>query len=94
MELVDCTETIKFLNRIPIKRQHCYHIETSQLISRANQLTGFYMMATLAFNELICDKTSAHSLQQMNFRPTNFVIGFRIRRQISLLIFSEFERII
>ena len=31
----------------------CHHIETSQLICRANQLTGFYMMATLAFNELI-----------------------------------------
>ena len=27
-------------------------IETSQLICRATQLTGFYMMATLAFNEL------------------------------------------
>ena len=29
------------------------HIETSQLIYRANQLTGFYTMATLALNELI-----------------------------------------
>ena len=29
-----------------IKRQSCHHIE-------ANQLTRFYMMATLAFNELI-----------------------------------------
>ena len=27
-------------------------METSQLICSANQLTGFYMMATLAFNEL------------------------------------------
>ena len=27
-------------------------METIQLICRANQLTGFYMMATLAFNEL------------------------------------------
>ena len=34
------------------KRQSCHHIETSQLVCRANQLTGFYMMATLAFNEL------------------------------------------
>ena len=31
----------------------CDHIETSQLICRANELTGFYMMATLAFNELM-----------------------------------------
>ena len=35
------------------KCQSCHHIETSQLIYSANQLTGFYMMATLAFNELI-----------------------------------------
>ena len=28
----------------------CHHIETSQLICPANQLAGFYMMATLAFN--------------------------------------------
>ena len=33
-------------------RQSCHHIETSQLICRANQLTGFYMMVTYAFNEL------------------------------------------
>ena len=31
----------------------CDHIEISQLICRANELTGFYMMATLAFNELM-----------------------------------------
>ena len=35
-----------------IKRQSCHHIEISQLIGRANQLTGLYMIATLAFNEL------------------------------------------
>ena len=35
-----------------IQRQRCHHIETSQLICRTNQLTGFYMMATLAFNNL------------------------------------------
>ena len=37
----------------PLKRQSCHHIENSQLICRTNQLTGFYMMATLAFNKLI-----------------------------------------
>ena len=36
-----------------IKRQSCHHIETSQLTCSANQLTGFYMMTTLGFNELI-----------------------------------------
>ena len=36
----------------PIKCQSCPYIETSQLICCANQLTGFYMTATLAFNGL------------------------------------------
>ena len=35
-----------------MKRQSCHLIETSQLICSANQLTGFYMIATLVFNEL------------------------------------------
>ena len=35
-----------------IKHQSCHHIETSQFICRANQLTGFYMMAILVLNEL------------------------------------------
>ena len=30
----------------------CPHIETSQLICKANQLTGFYMRVTLALNGL------------------------------------------
>ena len=34
-------------------RQSCHDIETTQLICRANRLTGFYMMTTLACNELI-----------------------------------------
>ena len=36
-----------------IKSQSCHHIETSQLICYANQLTGLYMIATLTFNALI-----------------------------------------
>ena len=36
----------------PIKCQCCPRIETSQLICTANQLTGFYMRATLALNRL------------------------------------------
>ena len=35
----------------PIKCQFSRHIETSQLICTANQLTGFNMRATLALNE-------------------------------------------
>ena len=41
----------KYLDE-PIKCQCCRHIETSQLICIANQLTGFYMRATSALNGL------------------------------------------
>ena len=40
------------------KRQSCHHIETSQLICSANQLTVVYMMATLALNELMQNCTT------------------------------------
>ena len=43
-----CFETSKL-----IKRQSCHHIEISQLIYKANQLSGFYMIVILAFNDLI-----------------------------------------
>ena len=36
-----------------VKYRCCPHKETSQLISSANQLTGFYVRAALAFNGLI-----------------------------------------
>ena len=39
-----------------------YHIETSQLICSANQLAGFYMMATLAFNELSAQGSTNHAV--------------------------------
>ena len=40
------------IKRVDYKHQSCHHIETSNLICSANQLIGFYMMATLVFNEL------------------------------------------
>ena len=40
----------------PIKFQCCPHIGSSQLISYVNQLTGFYMRTTLAFNGLIAKR--------------------------------------
>ena len=40
-----------------MKRQSCHHVETIQLICFANQFTGFYMIATLAFNELTQENT-------------------------------------
>ena len=36
-----------------IKHQSSHHAETSQLICRGNQLNGFYMVVTLAFNQLM-----------------------------------------
>ena len=41
------------ISRRKILTHCCPHIETSQLICKANQLTGFYMRATLAFNGLM-----------------------------------------
>ena len=51
--------------------QCCPHIKTSQLICCANQLTGFYMKATLAFNGL----KALFVLQIFKFlsRPFQFV---------------------
>ena len=37
-----------------MKNQSCHDIETSHLIW-ANQMFGFYMIANLAFNELISE---------------------------------------
>ena len=37
---------------LTIECQCCRHIETSQLIICANQLTGFYMSPTLTLNRL------------------------------------------
>ena len=48
---------MKYLTHVElIKRESCHHIETSQLISIANQLTGFYIIAALAFTELRRDQ--------------------------------------
>ena len=44
---------LSYLNHnYPIKNQCCPHIETSQLICTANQLTSFYIRGRLAFNGL------------------------------------------
>ena len=36
-----------------LNAKSCLHIETSQLICRANQLTDFYMIGATAFNPLM-----------------------------------------
>ena len=50
-----------------IKRESCHHIETSQLI-KANQLTGFYMMVTLAVNELMANQCNFFEVHHENPR--------------------------
>ena len=45
-------KTCNTVTGYPFKVQFSYHIETSQLICRANQLTGFYMMGTLVVKGL------------------------------------------
>ena len=35
-----------------MKDQGCDHVEASQLICRANQLNGLYLVTALAFNEI------------------------------------------
>ena len=59
----------------PSKYQCCPHIETSQLICCANQLTGFYMRATLALNEL--NFLRAKIIPDLNYcyRPLTFAKG-------------------
>ena len=43
-----------------VKRQNFNHVESSQLICEANQLTGFYITATLALNELKLHHTKSY----------------------------------
>ena len=50
------------------------HIETSQLICYANQLTGFYMMATLAFNGLNTGKLA----NKVSFLFSHTILDSRI----------------
>ena len=61
--------TLKILqqNGQHIKCQCCPHVETSQLICCGNQMTAFYMWATLVFNGLT-DQTKLHTEQTFLFK--------------------------
>ena len=69
-----------------IKCQSCHHIETNQLICSANQLTGFYMMETLAFNGLICSKLTIRTIKHRQMTPLWCLY-------CQLLTYSEFQSI-
>ena len=59
---------IKFQNQVffqPFQDQFCHDNETIHLICTANQLTGFYMVATLGWNELkVFDIVSFNSFRR------------------------------
>ena len=60
-------------------RQSCHHTETSQLIWSTNQLTGFYRMITLAFNELMLiwlNKTGSLYWSRVNIKERLTILGF------------------
>ena len=61
-----------------VKRQSCHHTETSQLICRANQLTGSYMMATSVSNELIAI-SSTQFLKYLNYHAESYDFLLQIR---------------
>ena len=78
----------------PIKYQSCTHIRTSQLICYANQLTGFYMGVTLAFNGLIrfsfCNPPSTkikclEEFQKMIFKKIFARLSWKMNTIISIL---------
>ena len=52
-----------------IKYQYCRHIET---INTANQLTGFYMRATMALNGLNCNWES-HIIRSVSILANTWI---------------------
>ena len=76
---------IKF-NTLPSKCQ-CYpHVETSQLICTANQLTGFYMRATLTINGLMITLVESYELLHSGFF---FCLHRNLKRSQTALIFQS-----
>ena len=49
LPLLSCESSVSVKKKTLTEKNN---IETSQLIYRANQLTGFYMVVNLAYNEL------------------------------------------
>ena len=78
-----------------------HHIETSHLICRANQLTGFYMMGTLAVKDTIAifksifPNNSEQWLLMGRLKNTpSFIYVFRPPLLMSLLITFQFLQLI
>ena len=75
----------KFIS--PIKWQCCPHVETSQLIFCVNQLTGFYMRATLELNGLISNEV-LHSLGGMVSKPSKVSSYIFWIKRLTIFYFS------
>ena len=73
---------LKLIHQTP---QSCHHIETSQLIYRSNQLTGFCMVITLAFNEL----SNSSPLKSENNSVKTVKSYQFFSREMSFLAFTE-----
>ena len=72
--------TVQLINLM--KRENCHHMETTQLIYPANKLTGFYMMATLAFNELtlVANGVTLKTLITINDKLITYPLGSTIQK--------------
>ena len=71
-----------------MKCQCCPHIQTSQLICCATQLTGFYMRATLALNVLITIAIAVYHYEY-NFLKISQPLVWQIKKVVfNLLAFS------
>ena len=57
------------------KRQSCHHRETRQLICRADQLSGFYMLATLA--RFLFE---TYALEELEFVVGKVLVNLKVKR--------------
>ena len=70
----------------PNKRQSCHHIETSPLIWRENQLTGFYLKTTLVLHELICITAGSWSIGSFSWLSNTCI---RVSQRSVKILFQE-----
>ena len=73
--------------------QCCPHIETSQLIFTANQLTGFYMRAALALNELNKKLHFLLTTKIQSIRAGNYRLKV-IHKNITLMLLIHFKPLV
>ena len=70
-----------------MKYQRCTHIETSQLICFANQFTGLYIKATLAFNGLSNGRREYLKMTELKLSTTR-----NFQTDLALTFYSVFSQ--